>query len=342
MPYYAVYDAGWRLFERGLYDSYKSIFLNPPTGNKAKIVDWVNNLNNYADSILSNSFKSGVVSSSTEGALFKYDVTEDAVKKPNFYIVIKADKLGIKTQVPIPKITKINNADCFYSGGVNEWDKSEGQIDVTVKNVGESGIILLSGTCTDSNFVIRDTEKWIDAGKTKTVTLYYTASTSKKISEARCVVKAYTTGGVSKTDVKVCVKGYTVCNSGAKSCGYDLNSKRDYIKVCNKEGTGFEIVKFCEASEECLNAKCVPKGSGGGDGDDDEGGFNLSFIVLIGGLIGLVYGIIKSRNSDSWLSKTLSIVGYTLLALFMGFVVAFIIKLVVVLIRGMAKLLGGI
>ena len=317
MPYYAVYDSGWNLFESTIYDTeYKPFVYNAPIGTSVGRDDtqqWVNSMNYAVDRILSNSFREGVVSSNTDGALFKYDVTEDPVKKPNFYIAIKSDKLSIKTSVPKPVIKNADNSECFYTGGIDVYDKSEGTIVLRVKNEGEAGVISFGGTCDSSKFKIIDRELSFNEGQTRDITLYYTASTAKKEERVECTVKAYTVGGSDEANVELCVKGYISCESGKLGCGYDAERDLDYTKKCNSEGTGYALQEYCGGEEVCKAGECVAAGSNGGGEEDEFSFWGLIIASVVGFVVflSILGGTANLRKAD----KRLNIAMWVLSAL---------------------------
>ena len=278
-PYLAAYvDGKWRVISSSKYVEYKSRFggleeeaNEPLTLDHDEAYKIRDKYNSYAeDALRSISFgrmeNEGKLDS---GRVVK--VAKDPVAQPVITLYIKADKLGIVTPRPLPKIVS-TDSECFRTG-------EYGSISVTVKNTGkEGGPITVRGEC-QSPFKIRNSvEKYVEAGKTAVFNLEIGADVSTK-TLAACVVKAETAekasegGSTPPSTVEACADPQRECTPNTYSCTTEKGL--NVIKKCSSEGV-YSIYKRCGEGEYCdLSGKtpeCRDKDESPANQDDDECG----------------------------------------------------------------------
>jgi len=319
MPYMGLYyNNGWSLFHKGLYDQYLAeVFSMPKNGISTTAYDttenWVDDVNDRTKDIIGGLGQSSALAKTDKGADFRKDVSGNPVIKPNFYIVIKGDELKIRTEAAKPDILEVSNKECYYTGGIDEYDTSEGKISLTIKNNGDDGEIMIGGVCSKSNFIIKEKPFTFGEGETRTVEITYYASTDKEEENVECTAKAYSPVKVSSKSVTLCVQGHTICKKDEKSCGHDQEKDLDFVTSCNSEGTGFSLSKWCEASEVCKAGKCVAAGSNGGGEEDEFSFWGLIIASVVGFVVflSILGGTANLRKAD----KRLNIAMWVLSAL---------------------------
>ncbi len=278
IPVYLGTSSGgnWVLVSKDKYDTYKTAWdtlkLNLNSGSlnedaiRAKITEF-----KATSNAATNRISFGTINNPTTkvGATISKELTT-LIQYPVLTMYIKANWLGVTTPVPIPSITQNPTSECFASG-------TNGQVTLSVKNVGERGDINVYGTCDNQFTITRDTQSY-EPQEEKIINLVVTGSSNATSTNGSCTIFAKTTSkSVSKT-VKVCVTGYPTCTqtepwceggnvlycptqfspdtikedclSKGETCDYD----KDGIAYCKSEGPVCGNT-LCEEGENKLNCR---------------------------------------------------------------------------------------
>ncbi len=301
--YVPIYkDGKWILYSKSIYDDYKNTLNTLAGGRPSQRDTYLNNVNYYANRILSGENLDGYF----ENRYSKYNgkfiaEIESPVFLPVTSLYIKASTLGIVTKVPEFKIRSLETDD-FQFG-------QSGYVKVEVENTGEvDGNAEVYMSC-QGVFSSNDKEiVGLDAGETGFYNLRVTGTALQKVSDYCTVYLHYLDTTKTKT-IKVTGLPQIQCVPNEEFCSVSSTGK-DIIKRCNSQGSASSIIETCGINEICEDAECVEVGSEGDNFWDKIGDFFGNFgngiknffksignfftmvkyiAVIVGGLIAFVF-----------------------------------------------------
>lgn len=310
------YQGTWRITSSSAYDSYKTkVTLNnlENTGtvigagwsSSSSMISEINEVNTRADAALTpqqfGTFRNPT--SINSGTIVK-SLANSLSQNPVITLYVKAAWLGIYTPVPEPIIVGVDSY-CFKTG-------EDGNVDVTVKNVGsERGGVDITLTC-PSPFTSRTEQITLNAGEQRTVSIPLRATTSTHI-DSSCTVKVSSVASSDSDSVDVCVDPQKVCTPNARVC---LDDK---VQKCNSDGSAYDVIDSCKYG--CTYKSGVAVCETNDDDDDDNGGFDFiqwiknlfaPLIGLFGGaldllkILGILFGVVGFGAGAWFTGKTLS------------------------------------
>lgn len=271
-----AFTTGWRLGSRDNYNDYRSYISN---GLKLDIRqfaessypdEYMNAFREDANEVMRQAvdedvyFTYSALDTSLSNGKIKIDLGKNIVF-PLFRLIIDSDYLELNIPNGKPKIESVSSIE--FTEGL------AGQMNAVVRNIGEGegGFTARVVDCT-SGFASSTLPLGLtlqpDESKSISFNIIGTSTAEESTVSGTCTLELTesTTGESVRNSFGVKMTQLQQCNPGSKACASDVTSN-SYIKVCNQEGTQYEVSEICSTDKECKlvdgEPKCVEKEGGG-------------------------------------------------------------------------------
>lgn len=258
---YGFYKNGmWNVGTKSRYDNYVNMWqaLNSLVGGsptKSQIQNLLNTINTQADlTLVQSTFADSIENpGSLTSAVIEKDVPS-FVTSPVYTFYVKADWLGIEQPLP----------DIYILSATCPRFNTNGKIDFTLKNNGESGNARVWVTCSNpvtSNFgsASNALEFGVNANSQTSQSIPISANVGQTTTRI-CTLHSDDGFDEDTYDVTCIADPSQVCTPGQRLC-----TAQNTIEQCNQFGTGYDLVQACDLqTEECRivngHPQCVAKG----------------------------------------------------------------------------------